>query len=107
MWAAPWLWRLSGNRFLDAADDDYGEPEPWSLTSVLRLSAEYREAVRIMRAIHGFDDWLCAAPTERACSAVRAALGPPGDGVSTLTDLPVLCPERTRVLEHDMLTQGV
>jgi hypothetical protein len=27
LWAAPWLWRISGNPFLDRDGDDYPEPE--------------------------------------------------------------------------------
>jgi hypothetical protein len=91
LWAAPWLWRLTGNRFLDRADEDYGETEPWSRETVLELSAEYRGAVRIMRAIHRFDDWLAEAPAERARGAVAAALGAPCDRISTLIDLPIVC----------------
>jgi len=107
-WAAPWLWRLSGNPFLDEADDDFGETEPWSLEAVLRLAAEYREAVRIMSAIHAFDGWLSEAPAERAWAAVRAALGPPRDRTSTLTDLPVLrCGVDASVQDHEMVTEGV
>jgi hypothetical protein len=91
LWAAPWLWRLTGNRFLDRADEDYGETEPWSHGTVLALSAEYREAVRIMRAIHGFDEWLSEAPAEHARGAVAAAVGAPCDRISTLVDLPIVC----------------
>ena len=49
LWAAPWLWRTSGNPFLDRDDDDYPEPEPWSASGVFYLTAQYREALRIMR----------------------------------------------------------
>jgi hypothetical protein len=87
--AAPWLWRLSGNPFLDRDSDDYPEPEPWSASSVFRLTAEYREALRIMRAIDGFNSWLLHAPAERSRAAVQAALGPPSDRISTLLDLPI------------------
>lgn len=90
LWAAPWLWRMTGNPFMDRSDEDYGENEPWSLGTVLELSAEYRAAVRIMRAIHGFDDWLVEAPAERARGAVTAALGAPSDQTPMLIDLPVL-----------------
>lgn len=108
LWAAPWLWRLSGNTFLDEDDGDFGEPEPWSVAAVLKLAAEYRESVRIMRAIHRFDDWLNEAPVERASAAIRAALGPPGDRTSTLTDLPVLPrPDHTSGLEQEMAAEGV
>jgi hypothetical protein len=34
LWAAPWLWRVSGNPFLDRDGDDYSEPEPWSASIV-------------------------------------------------------------------------
>lgn len=96
LWAAPWLWRLSGNPFLDESDDDFGESEPWSLATVLRLTAGYREALRIMRAIHEFDEWLIRAPAERASGGVHAALGLACDRTSTLMDLPVLHGESTR-----------
>ena len=96
LWAAPWLWRLTGNRFLDRADEDYGETEGWSQETVLELSAEYREAVRIMRAIHGFDEWLSEAPAQRARGAVEAALGAPCDRISTLIDLPIVLPTQSR-----------
>jgi hypothetical protein len=92
LWAAPWLWRMSGNPFLDRDGDDYPEPEPWSASSVLRLNAEFREALRIMRAVDGFNRWLLQASGERAKAAVLAALGPSSDRISTLLDLPV--PER-------------
>jgi len=89
LWAAPWLWRISGNPFLDRDADDYPEPEPWSASSVLRLNAEFREALRIMRAVDGFNRWLLQASGERAKAAVLAALGPPSDRISTLLDLPI------------------
>lgn len=108
LWAAPWLWRLTGNPFLDESDDDFGESEAWSLTNVLRLTAEYREALRIMLAIHRFDEWLSQDPAERACGAVRAALGPPADRMSNLTELPVLARQHQgSVLEQDRLTERV
>ena len=87
--AAPWLWRLSGNSFLDRDSDDYPEPEPWSASSVFRLTADYREARRIMRAIDGFNSWLEESPGERSRAAVQAALGPPSDRISSLLDLPI------------------
>jgi len=90
LWAAPWLWRLSGNLFLDRTDDDYDEPEPWTQDRVFRLAAEYREAIRIMDAVHAFDTWLCEAPAERARAAVQAALGPASDRIPSLLDLPVI-----------------
>src|SRR6185312_13610794 len=37
LWAAPWLWRITGNRFLDRADEDYGETEPWSQATLLEV----------------------------------------------------------------------
>jgi hypothetical protein len=73
---------------------------------VLELSAEYREAVRIMRAIHGFDDWLAKAPAERARGAVAAALGAPCDRIPMLMDLPVVgrrsVPPRQRSAEEGL-----
>ena len=75
LWAAPWLWRTSGNPFLDRDGDDYPEPEPWSASGVFCLTAQYREALRIMRAVDGFDSWLLHAPAERARAAVQAAMG--------------------------------
>ena len=90
LWAGPWLWRFSGNPFLDRDGDDYSEPEPWSASSVFRLAAEYREALRIMRAIDEFDSWLLHSPAERARAAVHAALGPPAIRTSTLLDLPIV-----------------
>jgi len=99
LWAGPWLWRVSGNPFLDRDSDDYPDPEPWSVSSVFRLTAEYWEAVRIMRAIDGFNTWLLRAPAARSRAAVQAALGVPSDRMSTLLDLPMadrhtwcLCP---------------
>jgi len=89
LWAAPWLWRMSGNPFLDRDSDDYPEPEPWSPSSVFRLTAEYREALRIMRAIDDFNRWLEQAPGERTSAAIQAALRPPADRISTLIDLPI------------------
>ena len=108
LWAAPWLWRLSGNPFLDRDDDDYPEPEPWSASSIFRLTAQYREAERIMRAIDGFNSWLEQAPGQRSSAAIQAACCPPSDRISTLLDLPIadchdecscphlapVCPER-------------
>ena len=70
LWAAPWLWRISGNPFLDRDGDDYPEPEPWSASSVFHLTAQYREALRIMRAVDEFDT--LAAPRSRP-----SALAPP------------------------------
>jgi len=87
--AAPWLWRLSGNSFLDRDSDDYPEPEPWAASNVFRLTADYREAQRIMGAIDGFNSWLEESPGDRSRAAVRAALGPPSDRISTLLDLPI------------------
>jgi hypothetical protein len=90
LWAAPWLWRLSGNPFLDQSNEDMADPVPWADSQVFRLAAAYREAVRMMDAVQAFDAWLCQAPTERAAAAVRAALGPPSDRISTILDLPIL-----------------
>ena len=90
LWAAPWLWCLSGNSFLDQRSDDFAEPEPWSLPTVLRVAAEFREALRVMRAIDAFNTWLCQRPADRARSAVQAALGPPSDRISSLLDLPIV-----------------
>ena len=98
LWAAPWLWRITGNRFMDRTGEDYGETEPWSQGAVLELSAEYREAVRTMRAIHGFDDWLAEAPAERARGAVEAALAAPSDRISSVIDLPVVLPTQGHTL---------
>ena len=89
LWAAPWLWRTSGNPFLDRDDDDYPEPEPWSASGVFYLTALYREALRIMRAVDGFDTWLLQAPAERTRAAVQAAMGAPSNRISTLLDLPI------------------
>ena len=72
--------------------------EPWSASSVLRLNAEFREALRIMRAVDGFNRWLLHASGERAKAAVLAALGPSSDRISTLLDLPIAerhCPSNT------------
>ena len=77
---------------MDRTGEDYGETEPWSQGAVLELSAEYREAVRMMRAIHRFDDWLAEAPAERARGAVAAALGAPCDRISSVIDLQVVLP---------------
>jgi hypothetical protein len=52
--------------------------------------AEYREALRIMRAIDAFDAWLCQAPAERVRAAVAAALSPALERLSTLLDLPIV-----------------
>ena len=90
LWAAPWLWHISGNPFLDREYDDYPEPEDWSLSNVLRLSAKYREALRVMRAVDAFDSWLLQAPAERIRAAVEAAPGPPSGRIPTLPDLPVI-----------------
>jgi len=90
LWAAPWLWRLSGNAFLDQSPSEGAEPQPWLASTVFRLSAEFREAVRLMHAIDAFDNWLCQAPAERARAAVHAASGPPSERVSTLIDLPLV-----------------
>jgi len=89
LWAAPWLWRVSGNPFLDRDCDDYPEAEPWSASAVFHLSAEYREAMRIMRAIDAFDTWLIRAPAERTHGAVLAALAQPSNRIPTLIDLPI------------------
>jgi hypothetical protein len=89
VWAAPWLWRLSGNAFLDQSPDEFPDSEPWARSTVFRLIAEHREALRIMRAIDAFDAWLSEAPAERARAAVAAALGPRSDRLSTLLDLPI------------------
>jgi hypothetical protein len=89
LWAAPWLWRLSGNAFLDHYADEFADPEPWSVSTVLRLAAEYREAVRVARAIDAFDARLCRAPAGCARAAVAAALGQPSHRLSTLLDLPL------------------
>ena len=40
LWAAPWLWRLSGNAFLDQSPSEGGEPEPWQQSTVFRLAAD-------------------------------------------------------------------
>jgi hypothetical protein len=40
--------------------------------------------------LEAFDAWLCQAPAECVAAAVRAALGPPSDRLSTLLDLPML-----------------
>jgi hypothetical protein len=93
--------RRVGRRRASAIDrdgDDYPEPEPWSASSVLRLNAEFREALRIMRAVDGFNRWLLHASGERAKAAVLAALGPSSDRISTLLDLPIAerhCPSNT------------
>ena len=89
LWAAPWLWRTSGNPFLDRDEDDYPEPEPWSASGVFYLTAQYREALRIMRAVDGFDTWLLHAPAERTRAAVQAAMGAPANRISPLLDLPI------------------
>jgi hypothetical protein len=89
LWAAPWLWRLSGNAFLDHSADEFADPEPWSASAVLRLAAEYREAGRLMRAIDAFDAQLCRAPAACARAAVAAALGQPSHRISALLDLPL------------------
>jgi hypothetical protein len=91
LWAAPWLWRLSGNAFLDrclAAEQP--DMEPWSRSTVFRLAAEHREAVRVMRAVDAFDARLAGRPADTTRAAVRAALGPPSGRVSTLLDLPIV-----------------
>jgi hypothetical protein len=90
LWAAPWLWRVSGNRFLDQSTQEFADPEPWTWSTVFRLMGEYREAQRLTRAIDAFDRWLCEAPADRARGAAAAALGPPSERVSTLLDLPIL-----------------
>ncbi len=90
LWAAPWLWRLTGNPFLDRDDDDYPEAEPWSASGVFYLTARYREALRIMRAVDGFNTWLEEAPGVRARAAVHEARClPSSTGISTLLDLPI------------------
>jgi hypothetical protein len=77
LWAAPWLWRLSGNAFLDLClEVEQPEPGPWCRSTVFRLTAEYRQALRVMDAVDAFDAWLAGAPAERARGAVRAALRP-------------------------------
>jgi hypothetical protein len=66
LWAAPWLWRLSGNAFLDQSASEGAEPQPWLESTVFRLASEFREALRLMHAIDAFDNWFCQAPAERA-----------------------------------------
>jgi hypothetical protein len=90
LWAAPWLWRLSGNAFLDQSPDDLGESETWSRSTVFQLSAEYRKALRIMCAIDAFDTWLLEVPPERIRAALAAALGPATNRLSSLLDLPIV-----------------
>jgi hypothetical protein len=90
LWAAPWLWRLSGNAFLDQSPDDLPESAPWSRSCVFNLAAEYREALRIMRAIDALDTWLLQAAAERVRAAIVAAAGPPTNRLSTLLDLPIV-----------------
>jgi hypothetical protein len=90
LWAAPWLWRLSGNAFLDQSPDDLGDSETWTLSTVFHLSAEYREALRIMSAIDAFDTWLSEARAERVRAAIAAAAGPSTNRVSNLLDLPIV-----------------
>ena len=92
LWAAPWLWRLSGNPFLDL--DEEGEPVAWSPAAVFALTADYRLAERVMRAIDSLDQWLVASPAPRVRAAVRAALGPRSGRLATLLDLPVVEPPR-------------
>ncbi len=89
LWAAPWLWRVSGNPFLDRDSDDYPETEPWSDSIVFQLSAAFREALRVMRAIDDFDTWLIQAPAERTRDAIEAALAQPSNRIATLLDLPI------------------
>jgi hypothetical protein len=60
------------------------EREPWSGSSVLRLTAEFREALRTMRAVDRFNSWLLHDPAARANAAVQAALGLPSNRISTL-----------------------
>ena len=90
LWAAPWLWRLSGNAFLDQSPDDLSDSEAWTLSAVFHLTAEYREALRIISAIDAFDTCLSEAPAERVRAAIAAAAGPPTNQVSTLLDLPIV-----------------
>jgi hypothetical protein len=94
LWAAPWLWRLSGNAFLDQSPDDLSDSETWTLSAVFHLAAEYREALRIMCAIDAFDTWLSEAPAERVPAAIAAAAGPPSNRLSTLLDLPIVARQR-------------
>jgi len=60
------------------------------LSAVFHLTAEYREALRIMRVIDAFDTWLSEAPAERVRAAMAAATGPPTDRLSSLLDLPIV-----------------
>ena len=90
LWAAPWLWRLSGNAFLDQSPDDFGDSASWSRSTVLQLMAEYREAQRVICAIDAFDNWLLEAPAERVRAAIATASGPPTNRLSTLLDLPIV-----------------
>jgi hypothetical protein len=91
LWAAPWLWRLSGNAFLDRCPaEEQPEAEPWSRSAVFRLAAEHREALRIMRAVDAFDIRLTGSPSDCARGAIEAALGPPSGRLSTLLDLRVV-----------------
>jgi hypothetical protein len=60
------------------------------LSAVFHLTAEYREALRIMSAIDAFDTWLSEAPAERVPAAIAAAAGPPSNRLSTLLDLPIV-----------------
>jgi hypothetical protein len=88
LWAAPWLWRLSGNTFLDLClDADPPETVPWSPSMAFRLKAMYREAIRVMSAVEDFDAWLSRAPVECSRGAVDAACGPPSGRWPTLLEL--------------------
>ena len=93
LWAAPWLWRLSGNAFLDQSPDDLSDSETWTLSAVFHLAAEYREALRIMCAIVAFDTCLSEAPAERVPAAIATAAAPPSNRRSSLLDLPIVAPQ--------------
>jgi hypothetical protein len=91
LWAAPWLWRLSGNDFLDLClEADQPDTEPWSRSTVFRLTATYREAMRVMKAVDGFDTWLTRSPVGCVRDAVEAAVAPLSGRWPTLLELPVV-----------------
>jgi hypothetical protein len=50
----------------------------------------HREALRVMKAVNGFDTWLTRAPVECVRGAVEAAVGPPSSRWPTLLELPVV-----------------